>query len=138
MIRIEPFRPFHVELIEARGVQVGQRLEFAHVDRPPGMALSAFAGDQILMCGGIIPLLPRRGDCWAVFAEGCGPYMREIHYATRRFIGIGNWRRLEAQVLAGFGPACRWVKLLGFKFEGAMPGFGLNGETYLRYARVTL
>jgi len=30
----------------------------------------------------------------------------------------------------------RWLKLLGFSPEGEMKAFGLNGETYLRFARI--
>jgi hypothetical protein len=48
---------------------------------------------------------------------------------TRVLISGGGMRE-------GFGQGCRWVELLGFEFEGRMKGYGLNGETHLRYAKV--
>jgi hypothetical protein len=140
---VEPFRSFHLDLLRAQGVQGAQLAEVSHVPatsgsvgQPPGPAVTVFDGDRIILCGGIVVQAPMRGECWALMAEGAGRHMHWLHFGVKRFITMQRWRRLEAGVQEGFGAGCRWVELLGFEFEGKMRGYGLNGETYLRYARL--
>lgn len=138
---VEPFKPFHVDLLRAQGVQSAQLREVSHVPGtyasvPPGPAMTVFSGDRIVLCGGIAVKAPGRGDCWAFLSEHAGAHMVWLHYAVKRFISMQSWRRLEATVEESFGQGCRWVELLGFKFEGRMRGYGLNGETHMRYAKV--
>lgn len=138
---VEPFKPYHVDLLRAQGVQSAQLREVSHVPAtyasvPPGPAVTVFSGDYIVLCGGIAIKAPQRGDCWALLSEEAGRHMTWMHYAVKRFISMQRWRRLEATVEENFGQGCRWVELLGFKFEGRMPGYGLNGETHMRYAKV--
>lgn len=145
MIEVRPFRPFHVDLLRAQGVQHAQLAEvslvpatYASIGPPSGPAVTAFAGTRVLLCGGIQRLLPGSGVCWALMAEDTSAHMRWLHYAVKRFLELERWRRLEATVEDGFEAGCRWVRLLGFTDEGAMPGYGVNGETHRRYARVRL
>lgn len=139
-MRVEVFQPYHVHLMQAQGVQGAQLREVSHLpaafERPPGPALTAFDGDRIILCGGIVRTSLERGTCWALLSQTSAPHMAWLHYATKRFIATERWRRLEASVEEGFGQGCRWVELLGFEFEGRMKGYGLNGETHLRYAKV--
>lgn len=133
---VEAFRPFHVDLLRAQGVQQAQLGEISHVPATyetvlPG--LTAREGDRIVMCGGITHYAPQRGICWALVSQDAGRHMLFLTRAVRRFIGTYPWRRLEATVEETFAPGCRWVELLGFEFEGRMRGYGMNGETYLRY-----
>lgn len=141
--RIEPFRPVHLELIFAGGVQAAQRRVVSHVPtgvarlyRIPGMALTALDGDHVLMTGGIFPFTDRFGVLWAVLAEDAGRYMFRLHRATARFLEIGNWRRLEASCEQGFPAGCRWLTLLGFTQEGPLLAYGEDGADHWRYARV--
>lgn len=139
MIRAEPFKPFHVELLRAQGVQGAQAREVSLV--PPegvqiqGPALSGFVGDRILICGGIQVFYPGHGTVWGLLAEEAPPYLAAIHYGVKRFLTARSWVRLEASVEKGFAPGCRWLELLGFRFEGEMPGYGFDGETHLRYGK---
>lgn len=137
---IEPFQPFHVDLLRAQGVQGAQLAEVSIVPascviQPKGPAVTVFDGTRIVLCGGIVVQSPGRGECWALMAEGTARHMTWLHYGVKRFLSIDRWQRLEATVQEGFGQGCRWVELLGFEFEGKMKGYGLNGETYLRYGR---
>lgn len=145
MIEVRPFRPFHVDLLRAQGVQDAQASEvslvpasYASITPPVGPAVTAFAGDRVLICGGIQRLLPGNGVCWALMSADAGRHMHWLHYAVKRFLELERWRRLEATVEERFEAGCRWVRLLGFTDEGAMPGYGLMGETHRRYARVRL
>lgn len=137
---VEPFQPFHIDLLRAQGVQSAQLRAVSHVPAayasvPMGPAVTAREGDRIVVCGGIYAYAPHRGMCWALLSADAGRHMTWLHYAVKRFITMQPWRRLEATVEETFEDGCRWVQLLGFKFEGRMPEFGDDGETHLRYAR---
>lgn len=140
---VEPFRPYHIELLIAQGVQGSQLRQVSHVPagyaslaRIPGPALTARDGERIVLCGGILPIGPKMGVLWAVLSETAGAHMLWLHRATQRFIAINPPRRLEASVEKGFPQGCRWLELMGFAFEGEMRAYGLDGETHLRFARV--
>jgi hypothetical protein len=142
VIEVRPFKPYHVDLLRAQGVQASQIAEvsivpgtYANVAQPEGPAVSAFAGEQVLLCGGIWTYGRDRGICWALLSQQASKHMQWLHYATKRFITMKHWQRLEATVQKDFREGCRWVELLGFKFEGEMPRYGDNGETHLRYGR---
>lgn len=143
MMEVIPFRPYHIDLLLAQGVQGAQLRQvsivpasYASLARLPGPALTGRVGDQILMCGGMIPMGPTVGVLWALLSEAAASHMLTLHRGVRRFLEINPPRRLEATVEKGFPQGCRWLELLGFKPEGEMPGYGLNGETHLRYGKV--
>lgn len=140
---VEPFRTYHIKLLMAQGIQASQVQQVSHVpatyasvERPPGLAMTARDGDKIVLCGGIIPTTSNMGLLWAVLAADAGQHMVWLHRATRRFLDIESRRRIEATVQEGFPAGCRWLELLGFEYEGPMRGYGDDGETHLRYARV--
>jgi hypothetical protein len=137
---VKPFKPYHIDLLRAQGVQGAQLRELSLVPEgtvinPHGQALTVFDGETVIVCGGIIPKFKGHGECWAILSAEAGRHMRWLHYAAKRFISIEPWSRLEATVEEGFENGCRWVELLGFKFEGRSPKYGPNGETHLRYGR---
>lgn len=141
-MRVVPFEPYHIDVLRAQGVQAAQQrsvsqlpASYASVARPPGPALTAYAGERIIIAGGIMKVGERNGICWALLSEDARHHMVWLHYAVKRFITIERWRRLEATVEETFTAGCRWLDLLGFKFEGRMPGYGDQGETHLRYGR---
>ena len=141
-MRVEPYRPVHLQLLIAQGVQPSQARQVSHVpasyasvEKPPGPAMTAIAGDRIILVGGIIPTAPKIGVLWAVLSEAAGSHMVWLHRATKRFLTLQEWQRIEATVEEGFPAGCRWLELLGFKHEGPMPKYGLNGETHIRFGR---
>lgn len=140
---VQPFRPYHLHLLVAQGVQPSQRQQVSHVpatyasvEKPAGQALTVLDGENVIMCGGIVPMGPNTGVLWAVLSANAGRHMLWLHRATLRFLDVEPRRRIEATVEEGFPAGCRWLELLGFEFEGRMRGYGDNGETHLRYARV--
>lgn len=143
-LTIETFRPYHLELIKLQGSQPSQVRTLSHVPagcasvaRLPGPALTARQGDHIVLCGGIMTVTDKMGLLWAVLSHRAGAQMLTLHRCTERFIAMHRLRRLEATVEEGFAPGCRWLALLGFQYEGKMAGYGDDGETHLRFARVT-
>ena len=141
---IEPYRPVHLEAALAGSLQPAQRRIVSHVPvglarvlgRLPGSALTALDGDHVLMCGGAMPMSERYAVLWAVLAEDAGRHMVRIDRGVRRFLDIGNWRRLEASVEQNFAAGCRWLELLGFTEEGPLAAYGDDGADHWRYARV--
>lgn len=143
MIDVRVFKPYHVELMRAQGIQSAQVHEVSHV--PDVYAslggcrgLTAFDGERVLMCGGVSPQWAGVGALWALVAEQAGSHMLSLHRATKRFIDLQRFRRLEASVEKGFTEGCRWLELMGFEHEGPMRAYGLNGEDHIRYALVRL
>lgn len=139
-MRVEVFRPFHLDLMKAQGVQAAQVRQvslvpasYANVARPPGPAMTAFAGDFVILCGGIVTVPPSLGILWAVLSARASRHMVWLHRATKRLIESEPVRRLEATVEEGFPAGCRWLELLGFKHEGVMPYYGAGGETHIRF-----
>lgn len=143
-VTIELFRPYHLELLKIQGSQPSQTRTLSHVPAGcasvgtlPGPALTARAGDHILLCGGIMTMTKKLGLLWAVLSYRAGAQMLYLHRCTQRFIAMHPLQRLEATVEEGFDPGCRWLSLLGFEYEGKMRGYGDDGETHLRFAKVS-
>lgn len=139
---VEPFRAQHLQTLIAQGVQSSQLREISHastfggVECPLGTSLTARDGNRIILCGGMIPTAPHMGILWAALSADAGQRMLWLHRATLRFLDIKPLRRIEATVEDGFSAGCRWLELLGFEYEGRMRGYGLDGETHLRYGRI--
>lgn len=140
---VEPFSPAHLQKLIAQGVQPAQLQQVSHVpatyasvEKPPGLSMTARAGERIVLCGGVIVTAPGSGVLWAVLAADAGRHMLWLHRATKRFLDIEPIRRVEATVEEGFPAGCHWLEMLGFEFEGRMRAYGDNGETHLRYAKV--
>src|SRR4029077_8748023 len=102
-LTVEPFRPYHLSLLIAQGVQSSQAREVSHVpasyaslERPPGLSMTVKDQERIVLVGGITELAPRYGLLWAVLSQEAGRHLLFLHRATQRFIALKPWRRLEA------------------------------------------
>ena len=144
-MRLETFEPYHIDLLKAQGVQGAQLHEvslvpasYARLLAPAGPCFTVFHGERVTMCAGVA-IAPgfSMGIVWAVISDSAAAHMLALHRGTLRFFETQRLRRLEATIEKGFKPGCRWAELLGFKYEGEMPGYGIDGQTHLRYGRVT-
>lgn len=141
---VEPFQPFHVDLLIAQGVQPHQQAEaslvpgsYASLPRVAGQALTVFRDDgRVMLCGGVIPQAPGIGTLWALLSKDAGKHMLFLTRATRRFIGTQNYRRIEVTAESQWQTGCRWLQLLGFGYEGPCYGYGPNGEDHGRWSLV--
>jgi hypothetical protein len=140
VIKIEPFRAFHAELLFAGGVQASQvtigSANVATLGQLSGCALAAWADGRVIVCGGVVPFAPWHGTLWAILAQEAGRHMLEVHRAVGRFLDAQRYRRLEASVPQNFPAACRWLELLHFHPEGVLEAYGEDGQDHLRYARI--
>jgi hypothetical protein len=137
---VEIFQSFHVELLIAQGVQESQVSEaslvpasYASLPRVPGLTARTDEG-KILLCGGVLPQEPGIGKLWSLVSKDAGPYFLWLTRATKRYLGTQSLRRIEATTQ--FPQGCRWLQMLGFRYEGEVPGYGPNGETHKRFGRV--
>lgn len=143
-VHVEPYRPYHLELMIAQGdVQEHQRADLSYVPanlarvfRLPGQSMAVLDHGRVLLCGGIIPEGPRSGLMWAVLSKRAGRHMVFLHRGVLRFIEMQALTRVEATVEKGFGQGCRWLKVLGFQYEGDMRAYGVDGKDHERWARV--
>jgi len=139
-VKIIPFHPSHLWQIRLQSAQVIALGEitpaYAEVLAASGPALTAVEGGLVLGSCGIASTQYTGGILWGFVGADCGPRMLKVHRAVARFIECSRQRRIEATVIAGFEPGCRWMKLLGFEFEGVMRKYGSDGSDYLRYAKV--
>jgi RimJ/RimL family protein N-acetyltransferase len=59
-----------------------------------------------------------------------------IHKAVQRFLEATEFKRVEAFVDSDFEPGHRWIKMLGFEYEGYMKNFSPLGRDCLLYSRI--
>lgn len=85
---------------------------------------------------GILPMWPGRYQAWAYLAADAGKYMTKIHREVYGFLESTDAKRVEAVVDSDFRAGHRWIKLLGFEWEGTMRCYTPDGRDCDRYARV--
>lgn len=104
-----------------------------------GPAHTAMRDGKVLACVGLLHQWDGRATAWAVLAENIGgaDYL-QIHRATKRFMRLIGYRRIEATVSATFENAIRWAELLGFKRETPEPmeGYAPDGTAHYLYSWV--
>ncbi len=98
----------------------------------------------MLGVGGMIETWPGRQIVWALLSRHVGWFqLLEIHREVVKRLDTvqsgptkARYRRIEANVLAGFRSGNKWVSMLGFQFEGLMRHFDQDGNDHALYARV--
>lgn len=139
MIEVIPARP---EMADAIRVQNAQQIAgmAATQDNLAAFIRSgpAFAcvDDRVLAILGIVPMWNDRSVAWGLLSDSIGASMLQVHRAVLR--GLDDLflvKRVEAYVAAGHNEGCRWMKLLGFEYEGTMRQFH-GGRDYDLFARV--
>jgi len=140
-LTLKPFIPEHV-------LMLGSRAEDRHRPRGAdaqrlidnGIAQSAFDGDELIMCGGIVILHPGVAEAWLMCKEGVGAYKREVYVYSRRFLDLVESKyslhRIQAHVRGGWKIARMFLEHLGFHKEGLLEKFGPDQEDYYIYARI--
>jgi hypothetical protein len=99
-------------------------------------SFTALDGERVLGCGGVVPVWQGRAQAWAYLGRDLGPFMVPITRAVKRFLAEQSVRRIEAT--ASWHDGCRWLEMLGFKRETAVPmeGYLPGGQSAHLYARV--
>jgi hypothetical protein len=140
-MKVYPFRAGHLENLLLQPAQAHLREFFTPEyirTYENGLCYSLVADDgSTLACAGLLPIWENRASAWALLSADLGP--RGLLIVTRaclRELNLGRFRRVEAYVDPEFMAARKWVRALGFRFEGHMAAFTPEGRDHDLYARV--
>lgn len=138
-MNVIPFLPEHFTAMRLQDRQArtlsALTLEYVHVLKASGPALSGEVDGKIIACCGIASQFSGVGTMWAVISEDAGRHFIRLHKCGVRLLSIPKLRRIEATSETSFTQGCRWLELLGFQSEGVMRSYGPHGEDHVRYAR---
>lgn len=145
-MNLVPFEPGHIGAIDAGPFE---RLATEGIDpdrlarglRVPGPAFTLVDDDGVpLGAGGLMPLWRGVARGWIYASDRLRARPVQLHRAVARGLALADaafdLHRIEISVHADFAASRRWVERLGFRFEGVMPGYGPNKDSYVRYARI--
>lgn len=122
MIEIVPFKAEHMKALEERraAAAISEYLRADHLAalEASDHAFTAFEGDRIVGCAGVVRYWKGRGEAWAMVDRRCsvGEFV-QMRNAIRRFLEVSPYRRIEAIVGAAFAAGQRWAASLGFEVE---------------------
>jgi len=106
-----------------------------------GTAWTLIDGDLVIGAAGVIRFCPGVGEAWALNSVHVLRYPKAFYRAVKEGLDESIERlklhRVQAVVAANHPRAHRWIKALGFEFEGVMRAYGYNGDDYAIYGRVT-
>lgn len=144
--RIEKFHNSHLDLIVPRDQEKellrtipNFKTMAAQLHHHPGA--TAFANDLALVSAGIVIPWAGLGEAWMY----CSPeimnhkiwFVRAVRAGFQTMIEKFRLRRVQALIDATFPMNTRWATFLGFEYEGSLPYYGPEGETFYRYVLLT-
>lgn len=144
MPRLVPYEPWHLLEISG-GPEVLNDLAAVKIlglaqEYLKGPAYSIITDTEIIWCGGIVVLWPGVAEAWAVPSVAVNQYPLMLHRAVSKMLAVlketMHLRRVQCSVVHGFKTSRKWVKRLGFAFEGKMKNYGPDGATHYRFAWV--
>jgi hypothetical protein len=139
-MNVIPFEPEHFQALklQSQDLRIAPHFtaEYWQALKASGPAFSGEVGGRIVACAGIATQFTGMGTMWAAVAVDAKPSFVRLHKCALRLLQSMQLRRIEATAEADFGPACRWLELLGFRSEGLMRAYGPDGRDHIRYARV--
>lgn len=115
----------------------GDVFELLHRLVTGGTALAARYHGRVIGFGGLASYWTGRAGAWCFLrADIPKAAWVPLTRAVRASLDAAGIRRIEADIRQGFVAGGRWACLLGFRNEGAMPAYWMDGATYLRFARI--
>jgi hypothetical protein len=99
-----------------------------------GPAYTVFHGEHILLCGGLVHTAESDPMLWSLMSRHAQPYFFRLHRITERFLSSERGPKL-ASVDQGQFRSCRWMTLLGFRYEGILQRFGPDMRDRYLFAR---
>lgn len=132
---------YHQEHIKLFTPAAGFAKDIAH--HPNGIPCqyghTLLLGNEILGCVGGNVYWNGVAEVWAFFSESIRKYPLEFTKTVRRLVAFYEQElilhRMHFYVREEFEMAMRWAKTLGFKNEGLMKCFGIDGSNYFMFAR---
>lgn len=139
-MRIVRFDPRHFATLRLQPAQSEfggylADLEYARA-LAAGHAFTALDDRGPIACAGVYELWPGRALAWGLIGASAGRHFVGIHRAVLGFLTAAPWRRVEASVDCDFQAGQRWIRLLGFSYEGTMRAYTPDGRDQDLFARV--
>lgn len=119
-MRTEDFRVEHLRRMD---IQDAQRYAVPQINWDDMRSLemewsrTVLDGEDVLLCGGLIPWTRYRALLWSYFSGTAGRRMRPLVREIRTFLVAAPFTRVEAFVDVQFLPGHKLMKLLGFTLE---------------------
>lgn len=142
-VQIREFRPEDVDAIEPQDRHVrameaiGDWRKMIRTAAAAGPAWTALHDGRVLGVAGLGMHWQGRAEAWCLLSRDVPTRLwPAIHRAALRGIAGAGFRRVEATVKGRFKQGERWLAMLGFVPEGAMPAYGPDGSDHHRWARV--
>lgn len=145
MLRLEPFKPEHIEAIQGRDIVEKKWIgigatpaSMAHFCDDGQPAYTAFDDEKILGSAGIYIFWQGVGGAWVwADSELTEKHRFWFHKTVKKtlwdIIEQYHLKRVQCVVEKDFETGIKWVENLGFKAESEMCHFGPRGETYIMY-----
>lgn len=141
---IRAFRPQDVLAIDVQPLQLEEfgPPDLAYGERAArGAAWTATmpngeGGEQVIGCGGIVPLFASHGLAWALLAGELGARFVAMTRCARAAIEASPYRRIEALVRADWPQAIRWAEAIGLERNALIRAWGPLGIDHVLYERV--
>lgn len=132
------FRPRVMTGVQEFGEELFERC--LQVMKQSGPSFTLEVSEGIVFVGGVIILWPGRGQTWLLTTELVHTKPLLFHKSVARILDlvVGDYRlhRLEAAVAADWAEANKWIKRLGFTFEGLARKYTPGGRDAKLYARI--
>lgn len=139
-VKAEELQNWHIEALRPRSIYKNEPLDLQGLVGSDQVFASAIVKDEVVLAivGGTIQW-QGVAHCWAIISDAIQECPIEFHKCIRRLIetsfrGI-NLHRLEATVRADFPMGEKWLKSLGFEFEGTLRYYGTDKSDYKLFAR---
>ncbi len=135
MISVVPYEPKHLALLQVREEQK------ADVPKEIGGDAVTILNDEIpvAILGGY-QIVPGVLQAWSLISDYVKKIPIAFHREVKNFIGFimkkYAIRRIQMSVVVGFQIGWRWASALGFKPEGIMKQYGIDGRDYWLFAKV--
>ncbi|HYD35957.1 MAG TPA: hypothetical protein VD999_07905 [Vitreimonas sp.] len=146
-MRLVPYEVKHLD--EIMVVEMDNLKEIANISPKELMIMTADKSlcmtavdddDQVVFIIGLNQLWGKVYEAWLLISPLIQLYkkssIRLMKQLKAQLVNSIGFQRVQADIRADLQTNIEFVKYFGFKFEGAMLKYGVNGETYLRYSIV--
>lgn len=134
------FHPDHIRKMAEENPDYEILLRIVDYSNLNGLSYTLISNEGIIGSGGVDLIMPGVGEAWTVLGKIFYKYRFSAHKVVLQSLKDAerqyNLRRIQASCVKGFEKAEKWLKALGFEYEGVMRKFGPDGNDFLRYARI--
>ena len=106
----------------------------------PEHARTAFYEDKPIAAAGVIPIWGGVGQGWVIVDEHAPEkfsLVRAMRRGMRDIVANAPFHRVQADVRKAFPQGQKFLRMLGFTYEGPLDAYSVDGKDYERFAFVS-